>query len=381
MLSLVNLNHCVINFCLGNQDETLKDGQQPTGQTEVTPNYYSGFRDCIKEVFHCLTNVEAMDLQQPCFQRLMGHLQNELQIMAENEEGSESEPDHQGNTPQKKYPGLNSNGDMDHLMSSKGPHSTWGYKRSHECIESTAAQEEASSSDPPAKRPHVDDSSTESNESSLYARESESNSSSVGSSEQSSKKEKQKASLGAGNFWVGNESPYSNAESCNAGLEKEKGEGISSSNIFDKVNVDGSGCVNEGVGGNLKWLNNSVDMPIVATPISPRTPYIPNPYTMPTYALHPSGTHYIPVVLHFNIPLPPSPEINGRLNSVPNIAALNYMRMGGLHYPYLPYGMPFVPPVPSSITGMNGVRKPKQEPTQKQCESKPREVDSSTTDL
>jgi len=361
------------------QDAMTRD-EQP--EVHANSNYYFGFRDCTKEVFHCLTNVEAMDLQQPCFQRLMGHLRNELQFMSENAEKSELENDNK-DMQQNRCLNTSSNGGADSLLSSKSHYDSWQCKRSHESIASSGTQQEASSSEQSAKRVHIDNSSDGNGSS-------ESNLSSVsGQGSYKSKKEKPNASLGRGNFWVGSGSPYSNIEHYSADAEKEKEEVPSSSNMFDRgINVDGSGCANDGVGADHKWLNNGMAMPMVATPISPRTPYIPSPYTAASYALHPSGTHFIPVVLHLNIPLPPPPlsELNGRLNSMPNgyMAALNCMRMGSLPYPYLPYGMPgmpFAPYVPGSMTGMNGIRNPKQEPTQKQCESKPREVDSSTVDL
>ena len=36
----------------------------------------------------------------------------------------------------------------------------------------------------------------------------------------------------------------------------------------------------------------------------------PQSFGIPSYALHPAGTHYIPVVLHPSIPLPPMPLVN-----------------------------------------------------------------------
>ena len=51
----------------------------------------------------------------------------------------------------------------------------------------------------------------------------------------------------------------------------------------------------------------------------------PSSYGIPTYALHPAGTHYIPVLLHPNIPLPPMP-----------LASLgsNQMRPSGMPSPF-----------------------------------------------
>lgn len=324
--------------------------------------------------------MEAMDLQQPCFQRLMCHLQNELKFMFVERGGSE----------QGQHLDASSNGDADNVTSTRGPKTALGCKRSHDSVEAGTPQEPHSSFSP-AKRQHISDYNNCS-ESTLCTRESDISLSSLTPQETMSpsssgtggnghsKKEKQKAALNGVSFWIGSGSPLSNPESSS---DKEKREGLSpSTNMFDKVNGEGGGCVNEAVSGSHKWPNNGLDLPLVATPIPPRTPYIPNPYTVPTYALHPSGTHYIPVVLHMNIAPPSLPEMNGSFNPVPNMAALTFMRMGGLHYPpYFPYGVPFVPAVSSGINGMNGLHNPKQESTQKQCESKPREVDSSTSVL
>ena len=319
----------------------------------------------------------------------MGHLQNELQFnMSENAQRGDSVHDHQG-TEQDKHLSTTSNGGVDNLLSSKSHHDSWRSKRSHESIENTVTQHEATPSEKAAKRAHIDHSS-DGIGSSLFPQRSESNLSSLSGRKKEKKgKEMQAGCLGAGNLCGANGSLYSNMESCVPGSEKEKGEVLPSSNIFDRPTVDaGNGCGNEAASGNHKWINNGLDMPILATPISPRTPYIPNPYTAPTYALHPSGTHYIPVVLHLNIPLPPFSEMNARMNSAPNgyVAALNCMRMGShLQYPYVPYStcMPFAAPhvLPGGMMGMNGIRNPKQEPTEKQCESKSRDVDSSTIDI
>lgn len=386
------------------QNVTTTDGQAPSEQSEVNSNYCSGFRDCIKEVFHCLTNVEAMDLQQPCFQRLMCHLQAELQFLPLS--AAKSNPlqdDNQKGNQQTKYPSTASNVDVENSPMSKS-HETWQCKRSYDSISQTGTQQEASSSENSSpKRVHIDDSNEIRGGNGLYARgnelgsldaqQSESNLSSS-SPQQSddglnssstqgrdnSRKENPKVSMGTGSVWVPNGTPFSQVESSNA--EKEKG--LSSGSRSDKANVDGSG--NEGPIGNNKLPNSGLDIPIAAIPISPRTPYIPNPYTTATYALHPSGTHYIPVLLHLNIPVPvapPSSDMSGCSAPSGYMAAMNCMRMGGLQYPYVPYGMPFVPHVPGGVMGMNGIHNAmcKQESeTQKQCGFKrKKEVDPTTT--
>ena len=364
------------------QDVTTTDGQAPSEQSEVNSNYYSGFRDCIKEVFHCLTNVEAMDLQQPCFQRLMCHLQAELQFLPLSAAKSNSlQDDNQQGNQQTKYPSTACNVDVENSPMSKS-HKTWQSKRSYDSVSQTGTQQEASSSSP--KRVHIDDSNEISGDDGLYARgnegsldaqQSESNLSSL-SHQQSDNSLHGSSTQGR----VPNETPFSQVESSNA--DKEKGH--SSGSRSDKANVDGSG--NEGPIGNNKLPNSGLDIPIAAIPISPRTPYIPNPYTAATYALHPSGTHYIPVLLHLNIPVPvtpPSSDMSGCSAPGGYMAAMNCMRMGGLQYPYVPCGMPFVPHVPGGVMGMNSIHNAvcKQEPeTQKQCGFKrKKEVDPTTT--
>lgn len=325
-------------------------------QPELNSNYYSGFSDCIREVFHCLTNVEAMDLEQPCFQRLMGHLQNELEVLRDHGDGSGSEKSHKDNSKNKSLPPLVSS------------HDCWRHKRSHDKMENSSIQNGNSPESPAAKRPHVDCS--------------ESNGSSTSSEtvSSSSKTEKRKASLGTGcTPWNENRALHSNKVGSSVCTEKEKEISSNSlkqesNNMFDKANMDGGGCGTDSAGVN-NWPNLSLDMPIQATPLLPRTPYIPSPYTVPTYALHPMGTHFIPVVLHLSFPLPPFPEMNGRLNAVPNgyFGSLNYLRM---QFPCFPSGFPFAPQV-NGIAGMNaGVQIPKNESVQKQCESKSRDAES-----
>lgn len=360
-----------------NHNATAKDGQPPSA-LEQNSNYYDGFSDCIKEVFRCLTNVEAMDLEQPCFQRLMGHLQGELHFVSENAEGSGSDDNHK-DTQNNKCPSAtsnSSNGSISSLPSSKTSRDSWRRKRTHENNENSSIQKGTSKEKSAAKRPHVDSDKNSS---------SDGNGSSTSSAtvSSSSKKEKIKVSPCTGCTWDGNGGANSNTGSSSGGSEKEK-EVLSSSlkqdtsNMFDKADMDGGQCGPDGTSVNFKWPNHGLDIPIHATPISPRTPYIPNPYTVPTYALHPSGTHYIPVVLHTSFPFP---DMNGRLNSAPNgyIAALNYMymKMGNLQFPYFPPSFPFIPPV-NGITGLNGVYNPKHEPVQKQYEPKPSDVNDST---
>ena len=312
-----------------------------------------------------------MDLEQPCFQRLMGHLQNELQFMREHREGIGSAKDHKDNpnNNNNKLLSATSNGNISSLPPSKSSHGSWRRKRNHENNENSSTV--TSNESPVAKRPHVDCSD---------GNGSSSSSETVSSS---SKKEKRKVSLGTNcSSWNENRAAHSNVGSSSVGSEKETEVSSNSlkqehsNNIFDRANMDGGGYGTDNAGVNCNCPNFGLDMPIQATPLLPRAPYIPNPYTVPTYALHPAGTHFIPVVLHPSLPLPPIPEVNGPLNKAPNgcFAALNYLRM---QFPYYPYGFPFVPQL-NGIAGLNGMQIPKNDSVQKQCASKPAEVDSAS---
>ena len=121
----------------GSQEVTTTDDKVTSEQDEVTPNYCSGFRDCIKEVFHCLTNVEAMDLQQSCFRRLMVHLQHELQLISGNVERSKLDSNNH-KTVQGKNHHIPYNGGGDKLSSLKLPSHALSCKRSHETSNSAA---------------------------------------------------------------------------------------------------------------------------------------------------------------------------------------------------------------------------------------------------
>lgn len=316
-----------------------------------------------------------MDLEQPCFQRLMHHLQNELQVMSKQVDRSGSDDNHK-DTQNAKFLSGSSNGSIKRLPLSKSTHDSWQCKRTHENSESLSNQNKSSSEEPASKRACVD-----SDKNSCH--DGLGSSFSLGAVSSSSNKEKRKVTLDTSCPWDGNGGSHSANTGGNSAVSEKEKEALpdsfknDSGNMYDRANLDGGGCVPCSVGMNCKWPSYGLDTLIQATPISTRTPYIPNPYTVPTYALHPSGTHYIPVVLHLSIPLPPFPETNGRLNPVPNgyLAALNYMRMGYPHFPYFP-GFPFSSQL-NGIAGMNGGQNPKDESRQKQCQPKPRDPDSS----
>lgn len=296
-----------------------------------------------------------MDIEQPCFQRLMRHLQIELQVLCKQVDLVGSDDNHKD-----KY--------------SKAVLDLWQCKRTHENSENPSSQDKSSSGEPASKRIHRDSdkNSCSDGRGSRF---------SLGTVSSSSNKEKRKVTMDANCTWDENRSNSANSRGNSSVSSKEK-ESIpnnfksESGNNYDKANCDAGGYVPCGVGLNWKWPSHGLDGLIQATPISPRTPYIPNPYTLPTYALHPSGTHFIPVVLHVSIPSPPFPDTNGRLNPVPNgyLGAFNQMRMGYPHFPYFP-GFPFSPQLCGSLTGMTGGQNPKDESRQKQHQSKPQDSD------
>lgn len=374
----------------GSQEVTTTDDKVTSEQDEVTPNYCSGFRDCIKEVFHCLTNVEAMDLQQSCFRRLMVHLQHELQLISGNVERSKLDSNNH-KTVQGKNHHIPYNGGGDKLSSLKLPSHALSCKRSHETSNSVA--EPCSSENLMSKRMRQEISFGKNGsghcprpqgvENSFGQFPNENGDRPRCSSLQESaisRKEKPKASDGVENAWVRNDSPYSQLES----YASERKDGVSNGNVSERPDTDGSRSENDSSNGNHKLFGGGQDLPLLATPISPRTPYVPSPYTVATYALHPSGTHYLPVVLQLPV-VPPFAEMKGRLNSTPNgsVAAMNGMRMGNLQYPYFPYGIPLAPQVAGNMMAMNNLRSTlcKQEPeSQKRCDVKPKEMESSCND-
>lgn len=334
-----------------------QESQPSTSQLDMNSKYYNGFNDCVKEVFHCLTNVEAMDIEQPCFQRLMRHLQTELEVLCKQVDLVGSDDDYKD-----KF--------------SKALLDLWQSKKSPENIENPNSQHKSSSGEPASKRARRDSDKNSSSDG-------HGSSFSLGTVSSSSNKERRKVTLGTNCIWDENGSNPANTRSNSSVEEKEKDPipnsfKKESGNNYDKANCDASGYVRCSVGLNCKWPSHGLDNLIQATPISPRTPYIPNPYTLPTYALHPSGTHFIPVVLHLSIPLPPFPDTNGRLNPVPNgyLGAFNQMRMGYPHFPYFA-GFPFSPHLTTPF--QHGGQNPKDESGQKQYQSKQRDPDPSNT--
>lgn len=206
-----------------------------------------------------------MDLEQPCFQRLMGHLQNELQFMRETTEVSDSENNCKDNQNNKRLSDT-SKGNFSSLPPSKSCHESWRHKRIHEDCESSSIQNETSNDNPVAKIPHLDSDKNSCSDGNGSSTSTESVSSSI-------KKEKRKACLGTG--WDENKGTHSNTGGSSVGSDKEK-EAISSSlkqdgNIFDRSNMDGGGCGPESAAVNCNWPNLGLDMPIQATPLSPRT--------------------------------------------------------------------------------------------------------------
>lgn len=270
-------------------------------------NHFGGYKDCVEEVFRFLVNVEAMDMQQPCFQRLMAHLRHQIQLKAES--GSE--------------------------VSSKGKASTESIKRtaSKRSFQGTTSSSSSTSSSTgersgsggKVKRPrihgHHSSSSSKTPQSSNGNGNSSSNSSDNENSSDNSRENQSDSAICLDDDL--SEIPG------NSGKEAENGKGANGSN----------GNTNRGGDSNSSSTPPFPFMLPQGSNIPLRAPFLPSPYGMPTYALHPAGTHYIPVVLHPNIPLPvpPAPTFNST---------------GQLPFPMMPPGIGacgLPPQVPSSF--------------------------------
>ena len=279
----------MIDFYQGAAASTCTDTTKtPSTEKPVTKmgsevKYCTGYGDCTKDVLHFLVNVESMDLQRPCFQRLRVHLQHQLQLLMMDSASS-----------------IGSSQTLPHVAKHK--------KRKHAsapsyCSSSSSSNDETSRT---SKRPR-------------------------------SEKDKQRGrgtSMTSGSInSSGSDKESSNSDSAIC-MDDFKGEDMADNptNANSPPNdnkTNGSGPPGLGL---LAGLLGSLPQ---AVPIPLRSPYMPSPFSTPTYALHPSGTHYIPVALHPNIPVPPYTA--GHCGILPNTNPLGM----GLPFPPQPYGVPF----------------------------------------
>lgn len=283
------------------------------GDTDIKPvNHFGGYKDCTEEVFRFLVNVEAMDMQQPCFQRLMAHLRHQIQLMAESSsevssKGKVNAENGKRPTSKRSFPGTTSS--------------------SSSTSSSTGERSGSGGGGGKAKRArlHGHHSSSSSGSKATPSRSSNGNLTSNSSdNENSSENSRENQSDSA----ICLDDDLSEIPG-NSGKEAENGSGSTGSNGSTNRNGDSSSHPTHPFPSMLSQGSN----------IPLRTPFLPPPYTMPTYALHPAGTHYIPVVLHPNIPL-----------AVPQATAFN--GTGQMPFPTMPpgagvFGMP--PQVPNGF--------------------------------
>ena len=342
---------CTLNYPLDTPGIKRRSNSLGCQQVELTPKYFSGFSDCIKEVFHCLTNVEAMDLQEPCFQRLMGHLGSHLQFLVSTEEGQTGK--------QNKHDKGGSKGcDCVKATSDERVKSLLSSTKDDCCSRKRTADADQDSDDTfgdnTGKR--IKTVNLDLDENSI-----KNDSCSLDSSSNSPKEESGSDSL-CTNVCMGNGSNFSDGGGSSCGSEKRKGRVLPElphpSKLDDKVSFN-DGSVS--MGGNIPLSRLGLDFPLHATPISPRAPYIPNSFCVPTYALHPAGTHFIPVLLHPGLLVRPFSDVNGCASA----AVPNYPRLGGLQYPFLASSFSLFPHA-NAFKGTNGLPYTKDDSSKKQ---------------
>ena len=280
MQTVVFHSRYLVNFSGETTETDPADGESK--DVEVKPvTHFGGYKDCTEEVFRFLVNVEAMDMQQPCFQRLMAHLRHQIQLMAES----------------KVSPKGKSSGDGGKRATSK--RSFQGTTSSSSSTSSSNGERSGSGSGGKAKRARHGHHSSSGD--GLPSSSSNGNTSNSSDNENSSENSRENQTDSA----ICLDEEMSEIQG-NSGKEAENGN-----------RTNGNGI--KGTNGNRGGDTNGSSVPTFpsmlpqAGNIPLRTPFLPPPYTLPTYALHPAGTHFIPVVLHPNIPLPtPSTQmVNG----------------------------------------------------------------------
>ena len=310
-------------------DET-RNPSQAAKQDEVAkskPDHFGGYKDCTEEVFRFLVNVEAMDMQQPCFQRLMAHLRHQIQLLMESRSDLVSKGKNNGKTNGKM-----SNGNRTALKrKSNGTMSSSSSSASSSMEETSNGS--GSSSGGKAKRARVhNDSSKEASSSSNGHSTCSSGSSDNENSSDNSREHLSDSAICLDDELVDMPRNTSKETSTRSGINRSS------------VNI-GSTNRNE---NSTNSSSHGPSMLLQGPNLPLRGPFIPTPYALPTYALHPAGTHYIPIVLHPSIPPPPSvshqmpcgmmPPANGTFGLPPQPQG-----MFGLPFPYMhpglsPYG-------------------------------------------
>lgn len=308
---------------------------------EIKPvDHFGGYKDCTEEVFRFLVNVEAMDMQQPCFQRLMAHLRHQIQLLAE----SNSEV-------------FNSKGKVstESVKRTASKRSFQGNSSSSSSTSSSMGEKSGSGKGGKAKRAR------------LHAHHSSNN--------------KVQSSSSNGNSTAtssDNDNSSDNARDTQSDsaicLDDDLAEISGSSQKEDENGnrTNGSRVRGATTGTNGNETGPSApsipSMLLQGGNIPLRSPFLAPPYAIPTYALHPAGTHYIPIALHPSVPLPPSPMFNSTAGQLP-FGMMPPASGGGFGMPsQLPFGFPFpyvppgIPPYgyqapPMGFPFFNGLRK------------------------
>ena len=262
--------------------------------------YTGGYRDCTRDVLNFLVNVESMDLQRPSFQRLRAHMQHQLQLLV---------------------PGIGGVHHFQEARHRKRKHSAANQFRGSSSSSSSSSNDERSGS---SKRPKTDK-DKHSSWSQAYKGRERTN---------------------------GSDKESSDSAVCIEDTSSEGSTGMSAEKDPPLTDETAAGAHSRTVHspphsppGLLDGLLGSLPQ---AVPIPLRSSFVPTPFSTPTYALHPSGTHYIPVALHPGVQFPPyTPSMP--YGVLPNagvpVMGLPSMPPGVMGMPIQPnpYGIPLIP--------------------------------------
>ena len=309
--------------------------------SEIKPvDHFGGYKDCTEEVFRFLVNVEAMDMQQPCFQRLMAHLRHQIQLLAE----SNSEV-------------LNSKGKVTTESGKSGKHtalkrSSQGTLSSSSSTSSSMGEKSGSGKGGKAKRARLHAHHSSNNK--VQSSSSNGNSTSVSSDNDNSSDNARDTQSDSAICLDDDLAEISGSSP----KEDENSNRTNGSNVRGTATARNGNDTGSSAPSIPSMLLQGGNIPL-------RAPFLAPPYAMPTYALHPAGTHYIPIVLHPSVPLPPSPAFNGQLpfGMMPPASGGGFGMPAqlplGMSFPYVPPGIPpygYQAP-PMGFPFFNGLRK------------------------
>ncbi|XP_031566971.1 probable serine/threonine-protein kinase DDB_G0276461 isoform X2 [Actinia tenebrosa] len=269
----------------------VPDKEQNTCSSRELQAYSKGYSDCTSEVLRFLVTVEATDPRLPCFQRLMAHLRIQCRHLIDL-------PDHDNKQRNKQ--------------------NTSTSNKTTQIGKKTNFKTEAPGDGPSGKRQRIDVDSTNGSEKPK-------NLTVMGFLEESNNPAYHKGHRSVGSSSRSSSNDNSNPESMNGNNSGNNNDMNGNGNSFPSQYPN----------------NNSMPFP---------NHFYPPSYGFPTYALHPAGTHYIPVALHPGIQMP-SNNVNGTLPAATLInPGLGFYgsSMSGLPHPS-PMG-----PGPSPVYGPMG---------------------------